>query len=79
MSKLVFEVNNGRNMVINQSSGKVFIERYGENFDLESRDCFSEGDFVMLVNLIRYMKGNKQNTVYLRDDAGNYEDFRLLD
>ena len=33
----------------------------------------------MAINLIRYMKWGNQNTVYLKDDAGNYEDFRLLD
>lgn len=53
--------------------------KYDDNNNLESCNSFSEGDIVMLINLINYMKENNQNTVYLKDCAGNYEDFRLLD
>ena len=74
MNKLVFDVNNGRKLLIRQNNGKIMIDRPEGTSIL----C-SDGDFVMIINLINYMNQNNQNTVYLKDDAGNYEDFRLLD
>ena len=74
MNKLIFDVNNGRKMMVRQHNGKILIDKP----DGTSILC-SEGDFVMAINLIRYMKWENQNTVYLKDDTGNYEDFRLLD
>lgn len=79
MGKLTFAVNNGRKLVLNQAERKIFVERYDDNNNLESCNSFSEGDIVMLINFINYMKENNQNTAYLKDCAGNYEDFRLLD
>ena len=70
---MIIKVNNGRELKISPcSSGGIVVE----NAD-GCKDCYGDGDIVMLLNLVHYMKDSGCKSVYLKD-GDSYEEFRLF-
>lgn len=79
------EVNNGRYIEITEN----FVTNYGSNGEIERRDYFSDGEIVMALNLLRYMKDYDMKSAYLFDastrhylrnliDNGDVEEMRIF-
>jgi len=84
------EVNNGGYIEIGRKGWEIFVESYDHKGNLEDREGFSEGEIVMALNLLRYMKDNNLKDVYLMQDYirnycrnlidnGDIEEFRILE
>ena len=62
------EVNNGRHIEIEERSGGVRVSHCDARGSVERGDFFDEGDIVMAVNLLSYLRDNNMKTVFLMDD-----------
>ena len=64
-------VNNGRFLEIERrrpSNYGITVASCDSNGYVERRDGFDEGEIVMAINLMRYMRDNGMKSVYLMDD-----------
>lgn len=83
------EVNNGRVISFEHWDRGVIVESLDEHGKIERRDVFDEGEIVMAVNLLRYMRDNDMKSAWLMDndtkrylstliDNGDLEEFRIF-
>ena len=86
--KKIIEVNNGRNIEINFTNGGCIVSTT-EDGETERRDRFDDGEIVMAINLLRYMRDEDMKSVYLFNQEtaryldnllryGDIEDFRIF-
>lgn len=72
------EVNNGRHLVIIPDAQGVRIEHRSAAGATESAEHVSNGEIVMISNLLRYMRANEATAVYI-PTADGLEDFPVLE
>ena len=86
--KKIIEVNNGRNIEINFTNGGCIVSTT-EDGKAERRDSFDDGEIIMAINLLRYMRDEDMKSVYLFNQEtaryldnllryGDIEDFRIF-
>ena len=71
------EVNNGRQLRLENIPGGLAFEHIDHRGALESRESFTDGEIVMLYNLAHYMKENGIKTAFIETPNGP-EDFRIF-
>ena len=72
------EVNNGRHLVIVPDAQGVTIEHRSATGTTESAEHVSDGEIVMLSNMVRHMRENGATVAYIKTAAG-MEDFPILE
>ena len=60
---MIVEVNNGGFIRIERKDGGVLVTSYDYYGNVERRDRFDNGDIVMVLNLLRYMKDEDYKSV----------------
>lgn len=70
-----FDVNNERTLRLTQQNhdGTVSVETYDGKGELEDSLKISNGDFVMLINLFRYVKDNDIQNDFINPHGKNKE------
>ena len=76
---LTYEVNNRQRLDI-YKDGKGTVVSHGDmdTGNIYREDHFRDGDIVMAMNLLRFMRDNGQKTVYIKYGQDKYEDFRIF-
>ena len=76
---LTYEVNNRQRLDIYKDGRGTVVEHGDKDTgNIYRRDHFDDGDIVMALNLLRFMRDNGQKTVYLKYGDNQYEDFRIF-
>ena len=56
---MIFEVNNNRKIIIEQIQDEtVILETVNSSGEIERKEAINAGDFIMLLNMYRYIKDN---------------------
>ncbi len=84
------EVNNGREIAIETTKfNGISVKTLDAHGEVEDRDVFEEGEIVMAINLLRYMKLNDRKSAWIMNDQiekylsnlidnGDLEEFRIF-
>jgi len=65
------EVNNGRAINLTDDRGYLKVEHLNSDGTVDGYpDYYSEGEIVMALNLLSYMKQDDRKSVYLLDESG---------
>jgi len=62
------DTNNGRHLQIDQYKDGVLVMHFDERDRVEWSDFFDEGDIVMAINLLGYLRDNNMKEVFLMDE-----------
>ena len=86
---LKIEVNNNGYVEIEESGYGIRVTSRDADGTVERKDGFTEGEIIMVLNLLRYMRESDTKSVYLFDDYtrnyldnllrhGDIEEFRIF-
>lgn len=76
---LTYEVNNRQRLNVYKNGGRTIVSHMdADTGNVYRADSFDDGDIVMALNLLRFMRDNGQKTVYLKYSDNQYEDFRIF-
>lgn len=76
---LTYEVNNRQRLNVYKNGGLTIVSHMdADTGNVYRADSFDDGDIVMALNLLRFMRDNGQKTVYLKYGNNQYEDFRIF-
>lgn len=76
---LTYEVNNRQRLNVYKNGGRTIVSHMdADTGNVYRADSFDDGDIVMALNLLRFMRDNGQKTVYLKYVDNQYEDFRIF-
>lgn len=73
------DVNNGCTLELGFHEHKMTISSLEPNKNCLREETIGEGDIVMVCNLLRYMRRGGHKSVYLRDENGVLEEFRIFE
>lgn len=75
MNQIIFDVNNGGEVVLSQFSrnGNVQVSHHDSAGNIRA-DSITEGDFVMLINLYRYVKDNDIQNDFINPNGKNKDE-----
>lgn len=60
---MILEVNNGGFIKVERVDGGIIVTSYDHKGTAERRDFFGNGDIVMVLNLLRYMREENYKSV----------------
>lgn len=86
---LKIEVNNNGYVEIEESGYGIRVTSCDADGTVERKDGFTEGEIIMILNLLRYMRDSDTKSVYLFDEYtrnyldnllrhGDIEEFRIF-
>lgn len=76
---LTYEVNNRQRLNVYKNGGLTIVSHMdADTGNVYRADSFDDGDIVMALNLLRFMRDNGHKTVYLKYGDNQYEDFRIF-
>ena len=76
---LTYEVNNRQRLNVYKNGGRTIVSHMdADTGNVYRADSFDDGDIVMALNLLRFMRDNGQKTAYLKYGDNQYEDFRIF-
>ena len=86
---LKIEVNNNGYVEIEESGYGIRVTSCDTDGTVERKDGFTEGEIIMVLNLLRYMRDSDTKSVYLFDEHtrnyldnllryGDIEEFRIF-